>query len=112
VVPPSSVSHLFFNEIEEPIRHYLDLSFSFEDLQRLLELQTTMSNFSFSPVPPLYDEYAGQSSFFGGTPPLSSAVGYVVVLGFGFFFSIVTTILVFLDKYFVAKGDITSEHFK
>ena len=31
-------------------------------------------------VPP-FAKYAGQDSFFGGTPPLSKAVGYLVVLG-------------------------------
>jgi len=28
-------------------------------------------------------EYAGMSSFFGGEAPLSEAIGYIVVLGFG-----------------------------
>jgi len=64
------------------------------------------------PAPPLWPEYAGQTSFFGGAPPLSLAAGYLVVLGFGALFSIVTTLLVFLNKYFGAQGDITSEHFK
>jgi len=64
------------------------------------------------PVPPLYEKYAGDESFFGGAPPLSTAVGYVVVLGFGFAFSIVTTILVYLNHYFGRQGDETSEHFK
>lgn len=63
-------------------------------------------------LPPLFLKYKGQESFFGGTPPLSQAVGYVVVVGFGFFFSIVTTMLVFINHYFGTKGDITSEHFK
>ena len=62
-------------------------------------------------TPPL-QKYAGQESFFGGEPPLSEGVGYLVVLGFGFLFSILTTILVYMNKYFGAKGDITSEHFK
>jgi len=43
-------------------------------------------------------EYAGmcvkQTSFFGGTPLLDEGVGYAIVLGFGIFFSIVTTFLV------------------
>lgn len=44
--------------------------------------------------------------------PLSQAVGYVVVLGFGALFSIFTTILVYLDKYFGRHKNMTSEHFK
>lgn len=61
--------------------------------------------------PPLL-MFSGQESFFGGEPPLSVGVGYAVVLGFGLFFSIVTTCLVFINKYFGHKGEITSEHFK
>jgi hypothetical protein len=61
---------------------------------------------------PVFPQYAGQSSFFEGDTPLSKVVGYLVVLGFGFLFSIVTTILVYLNKYFGKLGDITSEHFK
>jgi len=44
--------------------------------------------------------------------PLSVAVGYIVVLGFGALFSIFTTTLVMLDKYFGRHKEITSEHFK
>ena len=44
--------------------------------------------------------------------PLSVAVGYIVVLGFGALFSIFTTVLVMLDKYFGRHKEITSEHFK
>ena len=58
------------------------------------------------------EKYSDQSSFFDGTPPLSEGVGYLVVLGFGAFFSVLTTVLVYLNKYFGSKGDITSEHFK
>ena len=61
---------------------------------------------------PPFLRYDGQDSFFGGDPPLSKGVGYLVVLGFGALFSIITTILVFLNQYFGAKGEITSEHFK
>ena len=59
-----------------------------------------------------FTKYQGQDSFFGGEAPLSEGIGYLVVLGFGALFSILTTILVFLNKYFGSKGDITSEHFK
>jgi len=62
-------------------------------------------------VPP-FAEYDGQESFFGGEPPLSLAVGYVVVLGFGLLFSGITTLLIVLNRYFGSKGEITSEHFK
>ena len=61
---------------------------------------------------PPFLRYDGQDSFFGGDPPLSKGVGYLVVLGFGALFSVITTILVFLNQYFGAKGEITSEHFK
>ena len=61
---------------------------------------------------PPFARYDGDSSFFGGEPPLSEGVGYLVVLGFGFLFSLITTALVMLNKYFGAKGEITSEHFK
>ena len=40
------------------------------------------------------------TSFFAGMPPLSEGAGYAVVVGFGAFFSIFTTILVFLDYRF------------
>lgn len=63
-------------------------------------------------LPAVFQQYRGQDSFFGGEPPLSKTVGYLVVLGFGIFFSVMTTGLVFLNKYFGSKGDITSEHFK
>lgn len=61
---------------------------------------------------PPFVRFQNQDSFFGGEPPLPESVGYAVVLGFGLFFSILTTIIVYVNKYFGAKGDITSEHFK
>jgi len=61
-------------------------------------------------VPP-FAEYEGQDSYFGGEAPLPLAVGYAVVLGFGILFSILTTALVYTNKYFGHKGEITSEHF-
>jgi len=63
-------------------------------------------------LPPTFEEYAGQQSFFEGDSPLSPGIGYLVVLGFGVLFSILTTGLVLMNKHFGAKGDITSEHFK
>mmetsp|Transcript_5409 Transcript_5409/g.7772 ORF Transcript_5409/g.7772 Transcript_5409/m.7772 type:complete len:614 (-) Transcript_5409:602-2443(-) len=60
--------------------------------------------------PPL-DEYKGQKSFFGGTAPLDVAVGYIVVIGFGFFFSVVTTVIVMADRLFSGNSTMTSEHF-
>ncbi|KAL7538121.1 hypothetical protein ACHAXR_008300 [Thalassiosira sp. AJA248-18] len=64
--------------------------------------------------PPSWAEnpaYQGQDSYFGGAPPLSEAVGYLVVVGFGALFSVFTTIVVFLDKTFSENATITSEHF-
>jgi hypothetical protein len=57
-------------------------------------------------------EYAGMSSFFEGEAPLSQAVGYIVVLGFGAAFSIFTTLLVYLERKHSGGGGITSEQFK
>jgi len=61
--------------------------------------------------PPLFDQYAGQTSYFGGKSPLSEAIGYLVVIGFGALFSIFTTMVVFADKKFAGNANITSEHF-
>lgn len=60
--------------------------------------------------PPL--EWQGKESFFPkGAAPLPEWVGYAVVLGFGLLFSVITTIIVYINKYFGSKGEITSEHF-
>lgn len=56
-------------------------------------------------------DFQGQSSYFGGEAPLPVSVGYVVVLGFGLFFSIFTTIVVYVDKAFSANATLTSEEF-
>lgn len=62
--------------------------------------------------PPLaFKQYRGEESFFGGEAPLSESIGYLVVLGFGMFFSVFTTIIVLCDKYFGSKKEMTSEHF-
>lgn len=61
-------------------------------------------------IPPL-EAFAGQESFFGGNPPLSEGIGYFVVLGFGAFFSVFTTILVWMNSKF-RGAEVTSEHFK
>lgn len=58
------------------------------------------------------DRWAGAESFFGGESPLALKWGYLVVLGFGALFSIFTTILVFVEKYFGENATMTSEHFK
>ena len=63
-------------------------------------------------LPPTYEEYKYQTSFFENDAPLDVSVGYLVVLGFGVLFSVVTTSLVFINKNFGDMGDITSEHFK
>jgi len=57
------------------------------------------------------DRWAGAESFFGGESPLALKWGYLVVLGFGALFSIFTTILVFVEKYFGENATMTSEHF-
>jgi SSS family transporter len=56
-------------------------------------------------------QYQGQDSYFGGEPPLSQAVGYLVVLGFGALFSVFTTMVVYMDRMFAGNASITSEHF-
>jgi hypothetical protein len=61
---------------------------------------------------PPFDRYRGQESMFGGEPPLSVGIGYLVVLGFGALFSVFTTCIVFVNKYFGNRGEQTSEHFK
>ncbi|KAL6642361.1 hypothetical protein ACP70R_020542 [Stipagrostis hirtigluma subsp. patula] len=50
------------------------------------------------------------SSFFGGKPALGQAVGYAVVLGFGAFFTLFTSFLVWLEKRYVGSQH-TSEWF-
>lgn len=57
-------------------------------------------------------QYQGQESYFHGTPPLSTAIGYLVVIGFGAFFSIFTTIIVYVERVFSGNASQTSEHFK
>lgn len=58
----------------------------------------------------LFGGYDGLESFFGGKALLSESVGYLVLLGFGAFFSIFTTVIVFLDYKF--GGTVaTSEQF-
>lgn len=52
-----------------------------------------------------FDEYKGPDgvpvkSFFGGKAPLEEYVGWIVVLAFGFAFSLFTTLLVYLDYRF------------
>jgi hypothetical protein len=61
---------------------------------------------------PPFEKYRGQESMFGGEPPLSEGIGYLVVLGFGALFSVFTTCIVLINKYFGKRGDQTSEHFK
>lgn len=45
-------------------------------------------------------EYDFKDKFFGSDTLLSKGIGYVVLLGFGAFFSVFTTIIVFLDYKF------------
>jgi hypothetical protein len=72
----------------------------------------TINGVNVGPLSPTFDEYQYQTSFFEGEPPLDVSIGYLVVLGFGALFSVVTTLVVYINKNFGMKGDITSEHFK
>jgi hypothetical protein len=57
------------------------------------------------------EDLRGKTAYFGGKPPLSEAVGYAVVLGWGAFFSILTTLVVFIER--KMSGQVyTSERFK
>jgi len=60
---------------------------------------------------PPFLQYEGETSFFTGQAPLPKWVGYTVVVGFGLLFSIITTGIVYINKFFGSKGEITSEHF-
>lgn len=64
---------------------------------------------TFTSVQPT--EYAGAESFFGGDAPLPVSVGYAVVLGFGAAFSILTTALVYLERFISGGSSMTSEKF-
>merc|ERR1719262_1437520 len=55
-------------------------------------------------------QYRGRDSFFGNETPLPLGAGYAIVLGFGAFFSIFTTMLVYLDKRY-NNTEHTSEFF-
>jgi len=58
----------------------------------------------------MLSEYVGKESFFGADPPLPLWSGYAIVLGFGAFFSVFTTLLVYVDKKY--NGTVhTSEYF-
>ncbi len=56
-------------------------------------------------------QYVGLTSFFGGEAPLSQTLGYLVVLGFGAAFSLLTTSIVYLERKITGK-DLNSENFK
>ena len=62
-------------------------------------------------VNPPFLRYDGQDSFFGGIPPLSEEIGYIIILGFGVAFSIFTTFVVFLNNYYGSVPVVTSEFF-
>ncbi|EIE20547.1 urea active transporter-like protein [Coccomyxa subellipsoidea C-169] len=55
-------------------------------------------------------QYDGATSFFDGAASLNQATGYAIVVGFGAFFTIFTTILVFLDYRYGGTKQ-TSEQF-
>ena len=56
--------------------------------------------------------YFGQKSFFGGEAPLDEWIGYLVVLGFGALFSVLTSAIVMIGKVYGTSAGMTSEHFK
>ncbi|KAL7189699.1 hypothetical protein ACSBR1_039357 [Camellia fascicularis] len=56
------------------------------------------------------DSCVRQSSFFGGKVVLNQGVGYSIILGFGAFFVVFTSFLVWLDKRYVGSHH-TSEWF-
>jgi SSS family transporter len=58
----------------------------------------------------MLSEYLTAESFFGDSTPLPEGAGYAIVLGFGAFFSIFTTLLVYLDKIYNGTEH-TSEFF-
>ncbi|KAF5198293.1 Urea-proton symporter dur3 [Thalictrum thalictroides] len=69
--------------------------------------------FDFSGI--YYEKHGGgqctrQSSFFEGKPILNQGVGYSVILGFGAFFAVFTSFLVWLEKRYVGSRH-TSEWF-
>jgi hypothetical protein len=67
---------------------------------------------TFSEDAPPFLKYQNSDSFFGDDAPLPEAVGWLVVVGFGALFSVITTLIVMANKYFGEKGETTSEHFK
>jgi hypothetical protein len=88
--------------------HYTCLSWKLETTTLTMSMNTADHLLD----PPTLLEYAGETSFFEGTPPLSQGVGYLVVLGFGAAFSVFTTLIVYANQAFGVTGDVTSEHFK
>jgi len=58
----------------------------------------------------MLDEYLHQTSFFGGTPPLPEAAGWLLCIFAGLAFSLITTVLVHLD-YKYAGSKFNSEQF-
>mmetsp|Transcript_14098 Transcript_14098/g.25022 ORF Transcript_14098/g.25022 Transcript_14098/m.25022 type:complete len:689 (-) Transcript_14098:40-2106(-) len=57
-----------------------------------------LTNCNGQTMPWVITKYCNMTSFFGGAPVLPTGTGYGVILGFGVFFAIVTTVLVWLDR--------------
>lgn len=57
-----------------------------------------------------FTQYDGKCEFFGDDAPLNEGVGWAVILGFGFVFSLITSGIVWLD-YTYGGTDMTSEEF-
>jgi small basic protein len=83
-----------------------------EIIATMAESDQVINGVDVGELSPTYNEYKFQSSFFDNDAPLDVSVGYLVVLGFGVLFSVVTTSIVYINKNFGQMGDITSEHFK
>ena len=73
--------------------------------------ETVISRLLDDSMPP-FAAHSGQTSFFGGAPPLSKGAGCLAVVGFGFLFSVFTTAIVCFDKLAKGNATMTSEHFK
>lgn len=55
-------------------------------------------------------EYVGQDSFFEGNAPLTSAIGFAIIIGFGGISTIIITAMIWLDQIF-NHTNLNSEEF-
>jgi hypothetical protein len=71
----------------------------------------TADAISISLLPLAATEYQGQTSFFEGAPPLPIITGVLVVIGFGFLFTVITANVLQLVQSFGVGSELTSEYF-